>query len=150
MFLHDSENQIDFQNVLKVQHLFNECFKSPTNSEFTSWDRAKMDTILINRLLFKQMCQIIELSADFMIFSLHMSTQKCHAAFAFEVFWGNKQILLENRDKHRQKGLKFTLYSAIKLEEKKTRNSGVSMKELQTSRRNPSLLEGQVNSPSQN
>lgn len=35
-----------------------------------------MDTILINRLLFKQMCQIIEFSADFMIFSLPMSTLK--------------------------------------------------------------------------
>lgn len=30
-----------------------------------------------------------------------------------------------------QKGFKFTPYSASKLEEKKTRNSGVSMKESQ-------------------
>lgn len=82
--------------------------------------------------------------------SAHVNTQKCQAAFAFEVFWENKQIPLKNSDEHRQKGLKFTLYSAIKLEEKKARNSGVSMKELQTSRRNPSRLEGQVNLPSQN
>lgn len=56
------------------------CFKSSifkcltANSEFTSWDWTKIDIILINRLLFKQMRQIIEFSADDTFFSLHMST----------------------------------------------------------------------------
>lgn len=132
------------------------CFKSSTlksptvNSELTSYDRTKMDTILIKRSLFKQMCQIIEFSADYTVFSLHMSTLKnVRQHLLLKYFEEISKFFLKtvmNTDKR----ISNLLYSAINLEEKKTRNSGVSMKELQTSRRNFSLPEGQPKSPSQN
>lgn len=67
------------------------------------------------------MCQIIEFSADYTVFSLHKSTLKSQVAFDFAVFWGNKQILFENSDEHRKKGFRFILYSALKWDEKKRR-----------------------------
>lgn len=119
-------------------------------SFFTSWDWTKMNTILINRSLFIQMCQIPNriFCRWYFLQSAHVNSYKHQVAFAFEVFCRNKQILPENTDGYRQRGLEFTLCSGLKIEAKKTSNSDVSIEVSQISTRNFWLLKGQKNSPS--